>query len=61
MTFPGEIWAILLVPVGALMTDLRNNSIKFSSVKQHIGYGYSQEYGQTVTYKGMDNPKAVAL
>lgn len=51
----------LLIPVGAHTTDRRSNSIKVSSVNQHIDYGYSQEYGQTVTYKGMDNAKAVAL
>lgn len=51
----------LLIPVRALMIDPRNNFIKVSSVNQHFGYSYAQEYGQTVMYKGMDNSKTVAL
>lgn len=51
----------LLIPARALMIDPRNNFIKVSSVNQYFGYSYSQEYGQTVMYKGMDNSKTVAL
>lgn len=51
----------LLIPDRALMTDPRHNSIKVSSVNQHIDYGYSQEYGQTATYRNVDISKAVAL